>query len=302
MRRCGLVGIIGAPNAGKSTLLNRLAGRKRAGVTHKANTTRAPIRATLQSGETQLLLVDTPGMHPDSQPGQATAAQPLAAAIKQANLFLFLVDAPRCHNALARAARRRNGEKAPPPPPEAPLLSEAKRLLARGASNAVMSLVLNKIDLLPHPHLLPLLAFWNEHFAFERSFLVSAKTGDGVGDIAAWLAKQAPAGEWLHPDTTAEEEAQARALACEIVREKLLLRLHQEIPHLARVSLERWERRESGALHMEQHISVPHERHRKIVLGREGQVIRAVSEASRREMERLFACPTHLTLRVKITP
>lgn len=296
MRRCGLVGIIGAPNAGKSTLLNRLAGRKRAGVTHKANTTRAPIRATLHRGETQLLLVDTPGMHPHAQPGQTTAAQPLAAAVKQADLFLFLVDAPRCHNALARAARRNSGKT----PSEAPLLSEAKRLLARGASNAVMSLVLNKIDLLPPPPLLPLLAFWNEHFAFERSFLVSAKTGDGADDIVSWLAEKAPPGEWLHPDDAAEEEAQARALACEIVREKLLLRTHQEIPHMARVSLERWERREDGALHMEQHISVPHERHRKIILGREGQVIRSVSESSRREMERVFACPTHLTLRVTI--
>ena len=294
--RCAIVGILGAPNAGKSTLLNCMAGRKRAIATHKANTTRQPVRAVVHHGAAQLLLVDTPGLL--SQRAEVGDPRILANALEGADMFLLLADAVRCRNALRRGTLEEYAMA---------LLGEVKKVMEggdpamtneEGGKEASLSLVLNKIDLLPKTHLLELIAFWNRHVAFAECFLVSALKGDGVDDIISWLVSKAPAGAWLYPGTE-EQGGEERALASEITREKLLLRLHQEIPYTATVAPERWEKRKNGDLHIEQIIHVPRERQRKIIVGKGGRVIRDISTAARREMSAVFGCPVHLFLRVK---
>ena len=294
MQRCAIVAILGAPNAGKSTLLNGMAGRKRAIVTHKANTTREPTRAIVNHGDAQLLLIDTPGMLASRKRDEAGDPKVLANALEGADMFLLLVDAARCHNELRRGNMENSAFFAP-------LLAEVRRIMRHGSEGAGLSLVLNKIDLLPKETLLRQIEFWNRHVDFAESFLISALKGDGVGDIVARLAEQAPQGAWLYPHGTEQDgEAEERALASEITREKLLLRLHQEIPYVAMVAPERWERRDNGDLHIEQIIHVRRERHRRIILGREGRIIRDISRAARQEMTDLFGCPVHLFLRVKL--
>ena len=294
MQRCAIVAILGAPNAGKSTLLNRMAGRKRAIVTHKANTTRRPTRAVVNRGESQLLLIDTPGMQAVRRSGEPGDPKLLARALEGADMFLLLVDAARCGNELRRGSMEKSAFFAP-------LLAEVRQVMAAGSAGAGLCLVLNKIDLLPKEMLLEQIEFWNRHVDFAESFLISALKGDGVEDVIARLADRAPEGEWLHPRAEeADGAAQERDLASEITREKMLLRLHQEVPYAALVAPGRWERRKNGDLHIEQTIHVRRERHRKIILGRDGRNIRDISRAARQEMAALFGCPVHLFLRVKL--
>ena len=295
MQRCAIVAILGAPNAGKSTLLNHMAGRKRAIVTHKANTTRAPTRAVVNHGNAQLLLIDTPGILATRKREEVGDPKALANALEGADMFLLLVDAARCNNELRRGSMKDSAFFAP-------LLAEVKKIVERGSEKTALALVLNKIDLLPKETLLQQIEFWNRHANFAESFLISALKGNGVGDIVTWLADGAPKGAWLHPPGAEPDgEAEERALASEITREKLLLRLHQEIPYAAMVTPERWERRENGDLHIGQVIHVRREQHRKIILGKGGQVIRDISKAARKEMTDLFGCPVHLFLRVKLS-
>ena len=292
-QRCAIVGILGAPNAGKSTLLNRLAGRKRAIVTHKANTTREPIRAVITRQNAQLLLIDTPGILSSRKPLEAGDPKSLATALTDADMFLLLVDAARSSSEIRRGSIDAS-------PFFAPLLREVEEISSKGSAKAKVLLLLNKIDLLPKERLLELAAHWNQHKNFDATFFISAIKGDGVSDVLDYLGDKAPAGDWLYPDGDEQDSQAERHLASEITREKLLLRLHQEIPYAAIVAPERWERRENGDLYIEQVVYVQREQHRKIILGKAGSVIREVSRAARLEMSEVFGCPVHLFLRVKL--
>lgn len=292
MQYCAIVGILGAPNAGKSTLLNQLAGRKRAIVTHKANTTVDPIRAIVNEGNTQLLLIDTPGILSSRKHNEAGDPKNLANALEDADIFLLMVDAARSSSEARRGSLETSAFFRP-------LIKEVAEIRQGGREGGRLCLVLNKIDLLAKENLLQLTALWNQHMNFGETFFISATQGDGVKDILSYLAKQAPPGAWLYPDGI-EDSEQERHLASEITREKLLLRLHQEIPYEASVAQENWERKKNGALHVEQVIYVRREQHRKIIIGKNGSVIRDVSTAARFEMEDVFGCRVHLFLRVKL--
>ncbi|MCY4049069.1 MAG: GTPase Era [Hyphomicrobiales bacterium] len=292
MQHCAIVGILGAPNAGKSTLLNQLAGRKRAIVTHKANTTIEPIRAIVNDGGTQLLLIDTPGILSSRKRDEAGDPKSLANALEDADVFLLMVDAARSGGEMRRGSLETSAFFQP-------LIKEAAEIRRGGSEGAKLCLVLNKIDLLAKESLLELTVLWNRHMNFDETFFISATQGDGIKDVLGYLAKQAPPGPWLYPDGV-EDSEQERHLASEITREKLLLRLHQEIPYEASVAQECWERRKDGALHIEQVIYVRREQHRKIILGKNGSVIRDVSTSARFEMEEVFGCRVHLFLRVKL--
>lgn len=279
--RCGFVAIIGAPNAGKSTLINALVGEKVSIVTRKAQTTRAVARGVLTKGQAQIVFVDTPGLFaPKRRLDRAMVASARSAAA-EADVVMLLIDA-------RKEARR------------ASLTEDTQSILAAlGAIGKPRLAVLNKIDLVERPKLLELAARLNAALAFDETFMVSALTGDGLERLIERLAAMIPAGPWLYPEDQIAE-APIRSLAAEITREKLIERLHDELPYQATVETDEWKDLPNGSARIEQTIFVTRENHRKIVLGEGGRTIKAIGVAARKDIAEAHGAPVHLFLHVKV--
>jgi GTP-binding protein Era len=274
--RCGFVALIGAPNAGKSTLLNALVGSKVTIVSHKVQTTRVLIRGITLEGKAQLIFVDTPGIFAPKRRLDRAMVTTAWSGAHEADLIGVLIDA-------------RNG-----------IDEEAEALLARLADvKPTKILILNKIDLVPRDTLLLLTKIGNEKAKFDSTFMISALTGDGVADLKTWLADRMPPSPWLYP-ADQMSDAPLRQLAAEITREKLFERLHQELPYHSTVETEQWKELRGGDVRVEQTIYVERESQRKIVIGKGGQTLKAIGESSRREIAEIVEHKVHLFLFVKV--
>ena len=277
-RRCGFVAILGAPNAGKSTLVNALVGAKVSIVSPKVQTTRTRVLGIAMAGAAQLILVDTPGIFaPRRRLDRAMIASAWQGA-KDADLLCLIVDSARGFD---DDTRRIVGA-----------LKEAGR-------KAI--LVLNKIDRVKKPSLLALADELNREAAFTDSFMISALSGDGVGDLRAYLAAGLPPGPWLFPADQLSD-LPMRLLAAELVREQVFIQLRQEIPYASAVDLESWEEFDDGSAKVSASIYVERESQRGIVLGKGGARIKAIGSAARHELAELLGRPVHLMLHVKVAP
>jgi len=274
--RAGFVALIGAPNAGKSTLVNQLVGAKVTIVSRKVQTTRAPIRGVAIHGQSQIVFVDTPGIFAPRRRLDRAMVRAAWAGAHDADLVLVLID-----------ARKGIGEE------------EEAILRALPDVSTEKWLVLNKVDAIEPPKLLELTATLNERAAFARTFMVSALKGSGCGDLLDALAGAVPESPWLYPEDQLSD-LPMRMLAAEITREKLYERLHQELPYAATVETEKWEERKDGSARIEQVIYVERDSQKKIVLGKGGATIKAISMASRGEIAELTGQPVHLFIFVKV--
>jgi GTPase len=274
--RAGFVALIGAPNAGKSTLLNRLVGSKVSIVTHKVQTTRALIRGIAIHGHTQIVFVDTPGIFAPKRRLERAMVTTAWGSAADADAVALLIDSRKGFTDESRAILDR--------------LAELPRQRV---------LVLNKVDVVKRERLLELTAEANAKVPFARTFMVSALTGDGVADMLDYFAGLMPPGPWLYPEDQISD-LPLRALAAEVTREKLMIRLHEELPYQSTVETEGWQERPDGSVRIDQVIYVARDSHRKIVLGKGGQTIKAISTAARRELAEAFERPVHLFLFVKV--
>ena len=280
--RCGFCAIIGAPNAGKSTLVNALVGTKVAIVSPKVQTTRMPVRGIAMAGETQIIFVDTPGIfRPRRRLDRAMVTSAWAGA-EEADALLLIVDAADLD------------EKSPAARDTMAILEGLKE--RKGKKTA---LVLNKIDGMKRTDLLPLVEKFHAQGIFEDVFLVSALKGQAVPDVAAWVASRMPEGPWLYPEDQAAD-IPSRLLAAEVTREKIYLRLHDELPYASAVETEKWEERRDGSVKIDQVIYVQREGQKAIVLGKGGATIKTIGALAREELEKLFGRRVHLFLFVKV--
>ncbi len=274
--RCGFIALIGAPNAGKSTLLNALVGAKLTIVSHKVQTTRTLIRGIAVEGRSQLIFADTPGIFAPRRRLDRAMVTIAWSGAQDADLVGLLIDA-------------RKG-----------IDEENEAILARLRDvKAPKFLLLNKVDVTAKEDLLALAKKASERTAFERTFMVSALTGDGMADVKSWLGAHVPPGPWLYPPDQISD-APMRLLAAEITREKLFERLHQELPYQLTVETEQWKELRKGDIRIEQTIYVERESQRKIVLGKGGQAIRAIGEAARKDIAEVAQAKVHLFLFVKV--
>jgi GTP-binding protein Era len=279
-QRCGFVAVIGAPNVGKSTLVNALVGSKVTIVSPKVQTTRTVIRGIAIEAQSQLIFVDTPGIFsPRRRLDRAMVAVAWNGA-QEADIVALLVDARRGLDGETSAIVDK--------------LSETP-----AAKNLTKILVVNKVDLVDKPSLLGLVSAANERTTFDATFMVSALKGSGVADVKRWLAARVPSGPWHYPEDQMSD-APMRALAAEITREKIYLRLHQELPYRSTVETDAWKELRDGSVRIEQTIFVERESQRKIVLGKDGQAIRAIGSEARKEIAQLIERPVHLFLFVKV--
>ena len=274
--RCGFVALIGAPNAGKSTLLNALVGSKVTIVSRKVQTTRALIRGIALEGNAQLIFVDTPGIFAPKRRLDRAMVTTAWTGAHDADLVGVLIDA-------------RKG-----------LDEEADALLDKLAEvKQPKLLILNKVDLVPKETLLTLAKAANDKVPFEATFMISALKGDGVADLKKWLAARVLPGPWLYP-ADQMSDAPLRQLAAEITREKLFERLHQELPYHSTVETQSWKELRKGDIRIEQTVYVERKSQRKIVLGKGGATIKAIGEAARKEIAELVEAKVHLFLFVKV--
>ncbi len=275
-QRCGFVALIGAPNVGKSTLINTLVGSKVSIVTPKVQTTRALMRGIAIEGAAQLIFVDTPGIFSPRRRLDRAMVGTAWGSAQDADIVALLID-----------SRKGVGED-----DEAIVKS-----LADVRPKKV--LVLNKVDIAEKPALLTLTQTLNERVAFAATFMVSARSGDGIAELKQWFAARVPAGPWLYPEDQISD-APMRQFAAEITREKLYLRLHQELPYQSTVETEVWKELKDGAVRIEQTIYVERDSQRKIVLGKGGQAIKAIGAAARKDIAAAIEQPVHLFLFVKV--
>jgi GTP-binding protein Era len=275
--RCAVVALVGTPNAGKSTLLNRAVGTKVSIVTHKVQTTRSRVRGIALHGAAQLIFVDTPGIFAPKDRLQRAMVAAAWNAVMDADLVVYLFDAQRRKpDEATRTLLRGLGEKA------------RRRILA-----------LNKVDAVPRETLLGLAAEMNELAGFERTFMISALKGDGVDDLLAYLAADAPQGPWLYPEDQVSD-LPMRLLAAEVTREKLFLNLHQELPYALTVETENWEEFQDGSVKIDQTIYLQREPQKRIAIGAGGRTIRKVREQAQAALEEQLERPVHLYLFVKV--
>lgn len=274
--RCGFVALIGAPNSGKSTLINALVGAKVSIVTHKAQTTRGPVRGIAPIGDSQVILVDTPGIFQPKRRLDRAMAQAAWERASDADIVAVVIDAER---GLDQALE--------------PLLSHLPEVRKPRIA------ILNKIDLVDKPKLLHVAADLSVQCSFDRVFMISALTGDGIADLKAYLAEAVPPGPWLFPADQLTDQS-LRQAAAEITREKLFLRLHEELPYTLTVETADWKELADGSIRIEQTIYVERESQRKIVLGAEGRTIKEIGSAARAEIGAMAGVPVHLFLFVKV--
>lgn len=276
--RAGFVALIGEPNAGKSTLLNRMVGAKISIVTHKVQTTRARIRGVAMAGAAQIVFVDTPGLfRPRRRLDRAMVAAAWGGAA-DADVVVLLIEAHR---------GRTDGV-------DAILAALRERVEGRP-----VALAINKIDRVKAESLLALTEDMNAAYPFAKTFMISAEKGYGVEDLRDWLAGEVPEGPWLYPEDQIAD-LPMRMIAAEITREKLTLRLHEEIPYQLTVETEKWEDRPDGSTRIDQIVYVAREGHKGIVLGHKGETVKAVGQAARAELAAFLDRPVHLFLTVKL--
>jgi GTP-binding protein Era len=274
--RCGFIALVGAPNAGKSTLLNSLVGTKVSIVTHKAQTTRAQIRGVVTEGEAQIVFIDTPGIFAPKRRLDRAMVDAAWTGAGDADLVALIIDAERGVN------------------------DEVEALLTGLADIPHPKvLVLNKVDLIKREKLLALAETLNARLNFEQTFMVSALTGSGVKDFLDWAAKRIPLGPWHFPEDQLTDLTLA-ITAAEVTREKLFLRIHDEIPYNATVETEKFTIQKDGSYRIDQVVYVTRDTHKKIVLGAGGQTIKAIGADSRKELMEIFEVPVHLFLFVKV--
>ncbi|MBU6406996.1 MAG: GTPase Era [Alphaproteobacteria bacterium] len=289
-RRCGFAALLGAPNAGKSSLVNAIVGAKVAIVTHKVQTTRSLLRGVAIRGAAQIILVDTPGVFAAKRKLDRAMVRAAFGSIEDADAIVHVIDAP----AQARFLEGR------PTGADARGAEDAKAVEARlQEAGAKTILALNKVDAMARPALLAVAQALFRPERHEAVFMLSAKTGSGVNDLAARLAAQMPEGPWLYPeDQTAD--LPVRVLAAEITREKLMLRLHDELPYDLTVETESWQERKDGSARIDQVVYVARESQRQIAIGDKAAVIKAVGKAARQDLESLLDRRIHLFLTVKL--
>ncbi len=274
--RCGFCAIIGAPNAGKSTLVNMLAGAKISIVSHKVQTTRSRLRAIVILDQSQIIFVDTPGIFKPKRALDEAMVEGAWTGAGEADAAILLADVRRG-------------------------LSDDVLAIIEGLKKNRISafLALNKIDLVKPEQLLELSRKLNEAFAFRETFMISALTGNGVDRLREKIAALMPEGPWLYAEDQIAD-VPLRFLAAETTREKLFERLHEELPYASTVETEKWEERKDGSVRLDQVIYVERESQRKIVLGKGGQTIKALCQAARLELEKAFERRVHLFLFVKV--
>jgi len=275
--RCGFAALVGAPNAGKSTLLNRLVGAKISIVTHKVQTTRSRVRGVVLDGNCQLIFVDTPGIFTPKRRLERSMVASAWGEAKDADEVVLIVDSTRSG------------------------ISGDTRLIIDGlkARGRTAILVLNKVDLCKRERLLPLAAAFEAEGVFSRTFMLSALGGDGVEDLRHYLAERMPEGPWLFP-ADALSDLPERLLAAEVTREKLFLNLHQELPYSLTVQTGDWQDFDNGSARIEQTITVLRDSHKAMCLGKGGRTIKAVREAAQAELETILGRKVHLFLLVKV--
>ncbi len=278
MTRSGFVALIGEPNAGKSTLLNQMVGAKISIVTHKVQTTRTRIRGVSVENQSQIIFVDTPGLFTPRRRldrAMVTAAWNGAA---DSDITLLMVEA---HRGLTEGVEK--------------IISSISEI----GKNGKLALVINKIDKVNVNDLLSLSKEINDSYPFVETFMISAEKGKGINDLRRWLASNLPEGPWLYPDDQISDMP-LRMIAAEITREKLTLRLHQELPYQLTVETEKWEEKADKSVRIEQIIYLSRSGHKGIVLGKKGETIKAVSMASRLSIEEFLGARVHLFLRLKV--
>jgi len=277
--RAGFVALIGEPNAGKSTLTNRMVGAKVSIVTHKVQTTRARIRGIALEGAAQIVFVDTPGLfRPRRKLDRAMVAAAWGGAA-DADIVVLLIEAHRGLTEGVRSILDRMADELPKTRP--------------------VALAINKIDRVKAEVLLKLAETMNAAFPFARTFMISAERGHGVEDLKRWLAETLPESPWLYPEDQIAD-LPLRLIAAETTREKLTLRLHEELPYQLTVETEGWEERADGSVRIDQIVYVAREGHRGIILGKGGETIKAVGQAARAEIAAFLERPVHLFVQVKL--
>jgi GTPase len=275
-RYCGFVALIGAPNAGKSTLMNRLVGAKVSIVTHKVQTTRSLVRGIALSGDTQVVFVDTPGIFNPRRRLDTAMVRTAWSGAADADMVVLIADA-------------RKG------------FDEASEAIAEKLTDVRLPkfLALNKIDTMRRDKLLDVATRFNHATTFDETFMISALTGDGVDDLFAAIVARMPEGPWLFPEDQLSD-LPMRQLAAEITREKLYLRLHEELPYESHVETEAWEERKDGSVRVQQVIYVARDSQKAIVLGKGGRTIKEIGAAAREDLAEILGQPVHLFLFVKV--
>ena len=290
--RCGFVAVIGSPNAGKSTLVNALVGEKVTIVTHKVQTTRFAVRGVAIDGPSQIVLVDTPGVFAPKRRLDKAMVNAAWAGVADADAVIHVVDAG-ARERMARGESKSGDSK---------MIEDDERVtegLRRSGGKAILAL--NKIDLLARDRLLAISQNLFETGCYGEVFMVSAKRGYGVDTLKTHLSGLMPEGVWHYPQDQVAD-LPSRILAAEITREKVYLRLHEELPYASMVDTEVWKRLRDGSLRVEQSIVIERDSQKPIVIGKGGSALKSIGEASRKELEEVLGCKVHLFLNVKVDP
>lgn len=277
--RAGFVALIGEPNAGKSTLLNRMVGAKVSIVTHKVQTTRARIRGIAIEGAAQIVFVDTPGIFRPRRRLDRSMVKAAWGGASDADIVVLLIEA---HRGLTEGA--------------AAIIERLREEMPKGKP---VALAINKIDRVKAEVLLALAQKVNDTFPFAKTFMISAERGHGVDDLRAWLAAELPEGPWYYPEDQIAD-LPMRMIAAEMTREKLTLRLHEELPYQLTVETEKWEDKPDGSTRIDQVVYVSRDGHKGIVLGNGGETIKAIGTAARAEISAFLDRKVHLFLQVKV--
>jgi GTP-binding protein Era len=279
--RAGFVALIGEPNAGKSTLLNRMVGAKVSIVTHKVQTTRTRIRGVCMEGAAQIVFVDTPGLFRPRRRLDRAMVKAAWGGAADADVVVLLIEA---HRGLTEGAQ-----------------AIIDRLANELPKDRPVALAINKIDKVKAETLLALAEKMNAAFPFAKTFMISAERGYGVDDLREWLASQLPEGPWFYPEDQLAD-LPMRMIAAEMTREKLTLRLHEELPYQLTVETEKWEDQPDGSARIDQVVYVARDGHKGIVLGNRGETIKAIGTAARAEIAAFLGRTVHLFLTVKVRP
>jgi GTPase len=277
--RAGFVALIGEPNAGKSTLLNRMVGAKVSIVTHKVQTTRARIRGICMEGQSQIVFVDTPGLFRPRRRLDRAMVKAAWGGASDADIIVLLIEA---HRGMTEGVS-----------------AIIERLASEMPKGQPIALAINKIDRVKAETLLALTERLNEAYPFTKTFMISAEKGYGVDDLREWLAAELPAGPWLYPEDQIAD-LPMRLIAAEMTREKLTLRLHEELPYQLTVETEAWEDKPDGTTRIDQVVYVNRDGHKGIVLGNKGETIKAIGQAARADISEFLGRTVHLFLQVKV--